>query len=135
MKRTCAWLERSPESWNDEIHFFATAAQAMRQILVDYARRARAEKRGGEAHKVTLDESRQPTLVVESQEFEILDLEKALVELGELNQRLARVVELRFFAGLSIEETANVLSITTRTVDRDWFKAKAFLYRAIHGKI
>lgn len=124
---------RTPESWNDDRHFYATAAQAMRQIMVDYARKTRAEKRGGEAHKVTLNESNQPTLIVDSQELEILDLEKALTELGELNPRLAKVVELRFYAGLSIEETANVLSVTTRTIDRDWFKAKAFLYRFIHG--
>ncbi len=125
-----------PDRWNDETHYFATAARAMRQILVDYARRQYAERRGGKSHPTTLSKAEKAvtTIIVDSELIDILDLDKALTQLSELNERLAKVVELRFFSGLSIEETARVLQVNKRTIDRDWFKAKAFLYRAMQGK-
>lgn len=126
--------KHDPDRWNDDTHFFATAARAMRQILVDYARRQFAERRGGKANPASLSHADRPTtLRVDAELLDILDLDKALTQLAALNERLARVVELRFFSGLSIEETARVLQVNTRTIDRDWFKARAFLYRAMQG--
>ena len=112
-------------SWQDRVHFFSVASRAMRQILVDHARRKLAAKRGGGAAAVTLDEERvggEPRIV------EILALDQALTRLKSLNERLARVVELRFFGGLSVEETASALDVTDRTVKRDWRKARAILH-------
>ena len=106
----------------------------MRQILVDYARRQFAERRGGTSKPASLSQAERVTIMVDADLIEILDLDQALTELSNLNERLGKVVELRFFSGLSIEETARVLQVTKRTVDRDWFKAKAFLYRSIQGK-
>ncbi len=122
-----------PERWSDDTHFFATAARAMRQILVDYARRQYAERRGGNAKHASLSHADRATILVDTELVEILDLDKALTQLSALNERLSKVVELRFFSGLSIEETARVLQVTKRTIDRDWFKAKAFLFRTIQG--
>ncbi len=118
-----------PDRWNDETHYFATAARAMRQILVDYVRRQYAERRGGKSNPLTLSKAERvaTTILVDSDLIDILDLNNALTQLSELNERLAKVVELRFFSGLSIEETARVLQVNKRTIDRDWFKAKAFL--------
>ncbi len=125
-------VKYDPDRWNDDTHFFATAARAMRQILVDYARRQFAERRGGNSKPTSLSQAEKAaTIMVDAELVEILDLDKALTQLSALNERLGKVVELRFFSGLSIEETARVLQVTKRTVDRDWFKAKAFLYRAI----
>ncbi len=125
--------KHDPDRWNDDTHFFATAARAMRQILVDYARRQYAERRGGKSNPASLSQAERATILVDSEVLEILDLDKALTQLSGLNERLGKVVELRFFSGLSIEETARVLQVTKRTSDRDWFKAKAFLYRAMQG--
>ncbi|MFK7844673.1 MAG: ECF-type sigma factor [Rhodothermales bacterium] len=122
-----------PERWNDNTHFFATAARAMRQILVDYARRQYAERRGGNNEPASLSHAERATILVDTEVVEILDLDKALTQLSALNERLGKVVELRFFSGLSIEETARVLQVTKRTIDRDWFKAKAFLFRTMQG--
>ncbi|MEM8485856.1 MAG: ECF-type sigma factor [Bacteroidota bacterium] len=125
--------KHDPDRWNDDAHFFATAARAMRQILVDYARRQYAERRGGHSKPTSLSQAERATIMVDTEIVEILDLDKALTQLSALNERLGKVVELRFFSGLSIEETARVLQVTKRTIDRDWFKAKAFLFRAIQG--
>jgi RNA polymerase sigma factor (TIGR02999 family) len=109
----------------DRGHFFALAARAMRQIIIDHARRSNAQKRGGGAvlSGITIDAlpgpSSAPSLVA---------LDEALNDLAKLNERLARLVELRFFAGLTVEETAEALGISPRTVKRDWSKARAFLY-------
>lgn len=115
-------------SWNDRNHFFAVAATAMRQILVDHARRKLAEKRGAGAHHVTVDETR---LGTDHPLIELLSLDEALTGLERLNPRLSRVVELRYFGGLTVEETADVLGVTERTVKRDWRKGRAFLFDAI----
>jgi RNA polymerase sigma factor (TIGR02999 family) len=117
-------------SVEDRRHFFALAARAMRQIVVDHARRSLARKRGGGVRPVTLD----PADASQAAEpADLLALDLALCELTELDARLARTVELRFFGGLSVEETAEMMEVSPRTVKRDWRKARAFLHRAIAG--
>lgn len=115
---------------NDREHFFALAAKAMRQILVDHARRRSAQKRGGGAVRTTLNENETP---VELKSAEMLALDDALSRLESLEPRLAQVVELRFFGGLTVEEVGGALDLSSRTVKRDWRKARAFLYTAIAG--
>jgi len=115
-------------SWNDRAHFLAVAATAMRQIIVDHARRLGAAKHGGGLHRTTLDERR---LLPEQQAEELVALDQALDRLAELNSRLSQVVDCRFFAGLTVPETAEALGCSPRTVDRDWKKAKAWLYREL----
>lgn len=114
---------------SDRVHFFALAAKAMRQILVDHARMHMAKKRGGGATHFELEERDLP---VESRAAEILELERAVERLAALDERLVRVVELRFYSGLSVEESAELLGVHARTVKRDWRKARAFLYRELH---
>jgi RNA polymerase sigma factor (TIGR02999 family) len=120
------------QSYNDRIHFFAVASRAMRQILVDHARRKLAEKRGGGLRPVSLDPA---DLASPDRAEELLALDEALGELAALDERLARTVELRFFGGLSVEETADVLGTSPRTVKRDWRKARAFLYDAVRRSL
>jgi RNA polymerase sigma factor (TIGR02999 family) len=114
----------------DRTHFFATAARAMRQILVDHARRHQARKRGAGVRPEALDEER---IGAGARQEEILAVDTALSRLEKLDGRLARLVELRFYAGLSVEETAGALAISERTVKRDWRRARAFLYRELHA--
>ena len=114
--------------WHDRKHFFAVASRAMRQITVDYARRQGAQKRGGDTPPLTLDEERLP---VADRAPELVLLDQALTELESLSERPARVVELRFFGGLSVEETAAVMDLSERTVKREWQKARAFLFDAL----
>ena len=121
-------FDRSRLDWKDRRHFFSVAAIAMRQIVVDHARRRSAAKRGGDARRVDLDST---NLAIDAQADEIVALNDALSRLARLDERLARVVELRFFAGLSVEEVADVLETSERTVKRDWRKARALLYQAI----
>ena len=111
-------------------HFFALAAQAMRRILVDQARARGAAKRGGAAGTLTLDEAALP---VDAVADEVLALDQALDRLGALDRRQAQIVEWRFFAGLAEEEIALALDLTARTVRREWTKARAYLYRELHG--
>jgi RNA polymerase sigma factor (TIGR02999 family) len=118
-------VDQHRANWNDRVHFLAIAATAMRRILVDYARRQKRLKRGGEQRPVDLDDA---MLVADQRADTLLALDEALSGLGALNERLARVVECRFFAGLTTEETAAALQVTTRTVERDWQKARAWLY-------
>jgi len=115
-------------SVNDRGHFFALASRAMRHILVDYARRLRAQKRGGGQSPLTLDAGR---VAVNDRAHELIALNEALDQLTALDERLARNVELRFFGGLSIDETAEVLAVSPRTVRRDWRKARAILYEML----
>ena len=110
-------------SWDNRGHFFAAAATAMRRILVDHARRKKASKRGGDLSRQDLDESRLPDL--ENPE-ELLALDEALVKLADKNEKLARLVDLRYFAGLTIPEVAKTLDVSTRTVDRWWGFARAW---------
>lgn len=112
-------------------YFFAAAARAMRQVLVDHARRRKADKRGGDMQVVSLTEE---SSAVDAFAADVLDLDRALEQLSERNTRHARVVECRFFGGLSIEETAAALEISPRTVKYDWALARAWLYETLHGQ-
>ena len=114
--------------WRDRAHFLSVAAVAMRHILVDRARRRTAEKRGGLHRSVTLDEQ---LTRADGQAESLLELHDALEKLALLDERLARVVECRFFGGMTEQETAEALSITERTVRRDWVKARGLLYQAL----
>jgi len=117
-------------AWHDRAHFLAVAARVMRRILVDHARARRYQKRGGEAARVTFDEA----LVVASepgQDFVALD--DALKVLAKFDERKSRVIEMRFFGGLSVDETASVLNVSPDTVLRDWRLAKAWLRREMRG--
>jgi len=114
--------------WQNRAHFFAVAAQLMRQILVDHARNHRASKRGGDVYKVSLDEAGdQP----QATDVDIVALDDALNNLAAMDPQQSKVVELKFFAGLSIEDTAEVLGISASTVKRDWITARAWLYREL----
>jgi RNA polymerase sigma-70 factor (ECF subfamily) len=114
--------------WQNRAHFFAIAAQMMRRILVDHARAKRYEKRGGGAAHVPLEEA---AVLAQGREAEIIALDEALVALGEIDPRRARVVELRYFGGLSNEEIAEVLKVSPNTVTRDWNMARAWLYQEL----
>lgn len=120
--------------WQSRAHFFAVAAQAMRRILVSYARRKKAEKRGGGAVRVTLDESAGAITWSENWADEMAALDAALERLEALNPRHARIIECRFFANLSIKETAEALGISSMTVTRDWRMARAWLQDALRDK-
>jgi RNA polymerase sigma factor (TIGR02999 family) len=125
-------------SLNDRTHFFAVAARAMRQIVVDHARRSNAEKRGGGELAVELDEGRIASAdgfaSLPGREEELLALDAALEKLGEVDGRLARLVELRYFAGLTFEEIAAGMELSDRTLKRDWRRARAFLFRELSGE-
>ncbi|MGO8793159.1 MAG: sigma-70 family RNA polymerase sigma factor [Terriglobia bacterium] len=114
--------------WQNRAHFFGVAAQLMRRILVDHARAHRAEKRGGDEPKVTLD-----TVFVftEAKGADLVAVDEALTRLTERDPRQGRIVELRFFGGLTEEEAAEVLGVSTRTVKRDWKVARAWLYKEV----
>ena len=114
--------------WQGRAHFLAFAAQAMRQILVDHARRHRAEKRGGDRHRIALDDN----LVIESnRDVDLLALEDALIKLTKLDPRQAQMIELRFFGGLSIAEVAKVMGTSKRSVEREWTMVRAWLRREL----
>ncbi len=118
-------IDHSKAAYQDRSHFIAVSATVMRHILVDYARKQKTDKRGGGAHRTLLNAS---VVGREDASIDILDLNDALDQLKEVNERLARVVEMRFFGGLSHEEIADVLGTSLRTTERDWHKAKTFLY-------
>lgn len=117
-------------TWKDRAHFFRTAAQAMRHLLVDHARKKSAQKRGGEADRIPFEKT---DVGVQARAGDVLALDDALEQLETLDERLGQVVELRFFAGLTVKETAEVLDVSGRTVKRDWRKARAFLYEVLRG--
>ncbi len=121
-------IDQQQAGWNDRAHFFAVAAKAMRHILVDYARHRNAQKRGGGKPPTMLDEAE---IRIDAQAHELLALDDALTRLATLNERLSQIVELRFFGGMTVEETAAVLDVSDRTVKRDWRKARAFLYQTL----
>lgn len=123
-------LVRRPVGWEDKTHFFALAARAMRQILVDYARERGAQKRGGDRRRTTLDDAAIPVEMIAE---EMIAIDRALTRLEEVDEWLARLVEWRFFGGMTEEEIARAENITSRTVRRDWQKARAFLYRELHS--
>ncbi len=117
--------------WESRTHFFSIAAQLMRQILVDYARRHRAAKRGADVQKVSVSDA---AATARSTDLDVLALDDALRTLAEIDPRQSRVVELRYFAGLSLEEIAKALDVGPATVQRDWTAARAWLYREISRK-
>ena len=121
-------VDQTRAGFTDRAHFFAVAANAMRRILVDYARRYLADKRGGAPRRVTLTDD---MLVAEERADTLLAINEALLELSRIDERLSSVVECRFFGGLTEEETADVLGVTARTVRRDWTKAKGWLHRTL----
>lgn len=129
-----AYLKLSAQEsarWESRTHFFAVAARAMRHILINYAERCRAEKRGGDSVHLPVE------TVAPARELpieELLDLDEALRGLERLSPRRARVVECRFFAGLNVEETAETLAISTATVKRDWRRGQAWLYRELASR-
>jgi len=119
-----------PKKWENRAHFFGVAAQSMRHVLVDHARARQSDRRGGEKRFVPLDESR---VVSGERAAEIVALDDALADLGKLHPRQSKVVELKYFGGLSVEETAEALQVSPETVMRDWRAAKAWLHRRLSG--
>jgi RNA polymerase sigma factor (TIGR02999 family) len=123
-------VDQRDVNWQNRSHFFGIAAQMMRRVLVDHARAHHAAKRGSGGIKVTLDEG---LVAAEQRDVNVIALDDALNKLAEMDPQQSRVVELRFFAGLSIEETAEVMKISPATVKRDWAMAKAWLYGEMNG--
>lgn len=121
-------IDQTRVDWQNRAHFFGVAAQLMRRILVDHARRHRASKRGGFQQKLTLDEAVDYS---QPRDVDLIALDDALNALAKLDERQSRIVELRFFGGLTIEETAEALGISPATVKVDWSMAKAWLRREI----
>lgn len=119
-------VDQSRVGWENRAHFFGAAAQLMRRILIDHARSRNAAKRGGGEIRVTLADD---AALTEQRELDLISLDAALEELAALDERQGKIVEMRFFGGLSIEETAEVLEISPATVKREWNTAKAWLYR------
>ncbi len=126
-----AWLKLidwQAVTWQNRAHFFGVAAQLMRRILVDEARRQHAQKHGGNALRVSMSEVE---MLAQRKSHDLLALDDALQALAEFDERRSRIVELRFFGGLSVEETAEVLGSSPRTVAREWRLAQAWLYREL----
>ena len=121
-------IDQRKVNWQNRAHFFGVAAQMMRRILIDHAKTKHRMKRGGDAVRVSLDDNMNFT---QERAGELLALDDALHALAVMDQRKSRVVELRYFGGLSVEETAQVLGISGKTVMRDWNLAKAWLYREL----
>jgi RNA polymerase sigma factor (TIGR02999 family) len=121
-------VDQSKANWQDRNHFYAIAARAMRQVIIDYARRRVSQKRGGGAHHLTLNEH---DLAVQQQADRLIELEELLARLEDEDPRLLQVVECRFFAGYSDAETADILGVSSRTVERDWLRAKSWLRQAM----
>ncbi|MEZ5344321.1 MAG: sigma-70 family RNA polymerase sigma factor [Pyrinomonadaceae bacterium] len=117
-------LEQKDVDWKNRLHFFSIASEVMRRILVNYAVKRNAQKRGDGATKIALDEA---VSFTRQKDFDIVALNEALTELADFDQKQARIVELRFFGGLTIEETAEVLEVSESTVKREWRIAKAWL--------
>jgi RNA polymerase sigma-70 factor (ECF subfamily) len=124
-------VDHTKRNWQNRTHFVAAAAQLMRRIMVDHARERHALKRGGGPLKVTLDEA---AAVTETRSEELLALDDALERLAAQDSRKSQIVELRYFGGLTVEETAEFLKLSQRTVEREWNMAKAWLYRALSGE-
>jgi RNA polymerase sigma factor (TIGR02999 family) len=122
---------QNPPQWQNRAHFFGIAARIMRQILVEHARGRGAAKRGGGAYRLTLDAA---VALSDNLDVDIVELDKALNGLAELDPQQGRIVELRFFGGLTIEDTSEVLGISPATVKREWVTARAWLYRAMTGE-
>jgi RNA polymerase sigma factor (TIGR02999 family) len=124
-------VSQKETTWKDRAHFFGIAARLMREILVEHARARLTEKRGGKVEKLPYEEAMEFS---PARSQELIELDDALESLAQLDLQQARVVELRFFGGLTVEETAEVLGISPRTVKRDWSVARAWLHGEISGK-
>jgi RNA polymerase sigma-70 factor, ECF subfamily len=124
-------IDHTKPLWQNRTHFVAAAAKLMRRIMVDHARERHALKRGGGAVKVTLDEA---AAMTETRSEELLALDDALEKLAAQDPRKSQIVELRYFGGLTVEETAEFLKLSQRSVEREWNMAKAWLYRALSGE-
>jgi RNA polymerase sigma-70 factor (ECF subfamily) len=121
-------VDQKNVDWQNRAHFFAVAASVMRHLLVDHARARGRVRRGADPQQVSLDEA---ALISEQKGEEMLALDEALTKLAAIDERKVRIVELRYFSGLSAEETATVLGVSEITVKREWLKAKAWLYREL----
>lgn len=126
-------IDVSDANWQDRAHFFAAASTMMRHILVDHARARLTDKRGGAFQRIELDEAVSFSDRTGEKNLDILALDTALTQLAGFDERQTRIVELRFFGGLTVEETAEVLKISPATVKREWSLAKAWLYGKING--
>jgi RNA polymerase sigma factor (TIGR02999 family) len=124
-------IDQKNVHWQNRAHFFGIAAQLMRRILVDHARTKKRAKRGGSDVRVSFSEA---TIKAKDQDLDIVALDEALERLAQIDEQQSRIVELRFFSGLTVEETAEVLSISPATVKRDWSMAKAWLHREMTGR-
>jgi RNA polymerase sigma-70 factor (ECF subfamily) len=124
-------VDQTQTRWQNKAHFYGIAAQMMRRILADHARGHNAAKRGAGIPELELDET---IVQAQSRNIDVLDLEEALQKLEKLDPQQGKIVELRFFSGLSIEDTANVLSISPATVKRDWAAARAWLFREVGAR-
>jgi RNA polymerase sigma factor (TIGR02999 family) len=124
-------VDQRESDWQNRAHFFAVAARVMRNVLVDRARSRQFAKRGGGAKKISMDE-----IIIASPERDVnvIDLHEALTSLAQFDERKSQIVELRYFGGLSVEETAEVMGISAITVKREWLKAKSWLYQSLHEK-
>jgi len=122
-------IDQSCVNWKGKTHFFAVGAQAMRRILVDHARGRKRVKRGGERHRIEINEE---IAISEERDEDLLALDEALTRLAELDPRQATIVEMRFFGGLTVAEVAEVLGVSKRTVEKDWTMVRAWLRRELH---
>ena len=122
-------IDQKDTRFNSRAHFFAIAANLMRRILVDHARKRNRDKRGGKAENISLDETLM--IVDKSQNVDLVALDEALSRLEQLDERQARIVELKYFSGLTLEETAGTLNVSRTTVAQDWALAKAWLFREL----
>lgn len=121
-------IDRTMVQWQDRAHFYYIATRAMRRILVDYARKKATGKRGGGRHRITLDEDQ---LNMDNHAEELIELNDLIDKMAEFDERKSQIVEMRFFTGMSIREIAEILDVSTRTVDRDWLKARSWLYKEL----
>lgn len=121
-------IDQDSVKWENRAHFFAIAAQAMRRILLDYARRRIADKRGSGATKISIDDIPEDSLLTDES---LVALDEALRDLAEIDEEQSQIVELRYFGGLTVEETAEALGISPRTVHREWAMARAWLLREL----
>jgi RNA polymerase sigma factor (TIGR02999 family) len=124
-------VDQGRVDWQGREHFFAVAARAMRQVLVDYARRRNAAKRGADRNRTSIGDK---PLGVEAQLENLIGLGEALDRLDQIDDRMRRIVEYRYFCGLNEQETAELLGISVRTLQREWIKARAWLYQDLYGK-
>lgn len=125
-------IDQKRVHWQNRAHFFGIAAQVMRRILLDHARKHQADKRGGEVEKLPIEE--EILVVSHDKSAELIALDDALEALAKIDEQKAKIVELRYFGGLSIEETAEVMGVSVPTINRQWRMAKAWLYSQITGE-